>query len=54
MGEEEIHFNLNKSLKQSECESTDCKTVETIVPISPELIFGCNFKNLINVNEMNF
>ena len=43
VGEEAVHFNLNKSLKQSDCESTDCKTVETIVPISPELIFGCNF-----------
>ena len=40
---EGVHFNLNTSLKQSECESTDCKTVETIVPISPELMFGCNF-----------
>ena len=54
MGEEAIHFNLNKSLKQSECESKYCKTVETIVPISPKLILGCNFHNLINENEMNF
>ena len=43
MGDEITHFNLNKSPKQSECESTDCKTVETIVPTSPELIFGCKF-----------
>ena len=34
--------------------SPDCKTVETIVPIIPELIFGCNFHNSINENEMNF
>ena len=27
VGEEAVHFNLNKSLKQSECESTDCKTI---------------------------
>ena len=40
VGEEAVHFNLNKILKQSECESTDCKTVETIVPIRPELTFG--------------
>ena len=45
VGEEAIHFNLNKSLKQSECESTNCKTIETIVPINPELIFSCNFHN---------
>ena len=43
VGEEAVHFNLNKSLKQSECESTYCKNVETIAPISPELILGCNF-----------
>ena len=54
VGEEAVHFNLNKSLKQSECESTDCKTIETIFPISPKLIFGCNYHNLINENEMNF
>ena len=30
------------------------QTVETIVPISPELIFDCNFQNSINENEMNF
>ena len=54
VGEEVVHFNLNKSLKQSEYESIDCKTVETIVPISPELNFGCNYQNSNNENEMNF
>ena len=54
MGEEAVHFNLNKSRKQTECESTDCKTVETIIPINPELIFCCNFQNSINENEMDF
>ena len=54
VGEEVVHFNLNKSLKQSECESTNCKTVETIVPISLKLIIGCNLHNSINENEMNF
>ena len=53
MGEEVVHFNLNKSLKQSECESADCKTVEKIVPISSKLIFCCNFQDSINKNEMN-
>ena len=50
VGDEAVHFNLNKSLKQSECESTNCKTVETIVSISLELIFYCNF--LSRRNEM--
>ena len=54
VGEEAIHFKLNTNLKQFECESPDYKTVETIVAISPELIFGCNFQNSINENEMNF
>ena len=54
VGEEAVHFNLSKSLKQSKCENADCKTVETIVPISPELIFGYNVQNSINENEMNF
>ena len=40
---EAVHFNLNKSLKQFKCESTYCKTVETIIPINPELVFSCNF-----------
>ena len=42
-GRRRVHFNLNTSLKQYECESTDCKTVETIVPFSPKMMFGCNF-----------
>ena len=54
VGEEAVHFNLNKSLKQFECENTYCKTVETIIPISLELMFSCNFQNSINENEMNF
>ena len=54
VGDEAVHFNLNKSLKQSKCESIDCNTVEKIVPISPELVFGYNFQNSINENEMNF
>ena len=37
--EEAVHLKLNTSLKQFEFESPDCKTIETIVPISPELIF---------------
>ena len=52
--EEAGHFKLNTSLKQSEFEIPDCKTIDTIVPINPELMFGCNFQNTINENEMNF
>ena len=52
--EEIVHLKLNTSLKQSKFESPNCKTIETISPISPKLIFGCNFQNSINENEMNF
>ena len=54
VGEEAVHFNLKIRLKQYEFESLDCKTIETIVPISSKLIFGCNFHNSINENEMTF
>ena len=54
VGKEALLFNLNTSLKQYEFESTNCKTAETIFPTSLELIFGCNFHNSINENQMNF
>ena len=54
VGDEAVHFNLNKSLKHTKCESTDCKTIETVVPFSLELTCGCNYHNSINENEMNF
>ena len=54
VGEEAMHFNFNTSLKPSRLESTDCKTIETLVPIHPKLMIGCNFQNLINEKEMNF
>ena len=54
VGEEAIHFKLNTSLKQSKFESPYCKIIETIFPISHELIFGCTFQNSINENEINF
>ena len=54
VGEEAVNFKLNTSLKKSECEIPYYKTIETMVSISLELIFGCNFHNSINENEMNF
>ena len=36
-----MHFNLNQSLKQPEIDNTDCKIVETKVPIRFELINDC-------------
>ena len=52
--DEEVHFNLNHSLKQSELSIADCEIVETKIPVSYELPTACNFQNLMNENEMNF
>ena len=41
VGEEAVHFNLNQSLKQSDCDNTESKIVEQFVPISSELINDC-------------
>ena len=53
VGDEEVHFNLNHSLKQPELSSVDCEIVETKIPVSSELA-TCNFQNSMNENEMNF
>ena len=38
MGDEEVHFNLNQSLRQPDFEKAECKNVEKVVPSSSELI----------------
>ena len=32
MGNEEVHFNLNQSLKQPDFEKAECKNVERVTP----------------------
>ena len=54
VGDEAIRFNLNRRLKQPEFDNVDCKTVETIVPISSELKYDCKIQSSMNENEMNF
>ena len=46
MGDEEVHFNLNQSLKQP--------NVEKVVPRSSELIDDCKNQDSMNENMMNF
>ena len=41
VGDEVIHFNMNQSLKQSNCDNAKSKIVEKFVPISPKLINDC-------------
>ena len=54
MGKEEVYFNLNQSLKQLGFDNVECKIVEQVVPISPDLIYDCKIQNSMNENEMNF
>ena len=49
-----MHFKLNQSLKQPEFDNTDCKIVETKVPISSELINDCKIQSSMNENKTNF
>ena len=49
-----MHFNLNQSLKQLEFDNTDCKIVETKVPISSKLINDYKTQSSMNENETNF
>ena len=45
---------MNQSLKQPEFDHADCKTIETIVPISSELKYDCKIQSSMNEIEMNF
>ena len=54
VGDEVLHFNLNQSLKQPKSDNVDCKTIETMVPISSELKYDCKIQSSMNENEMNF
>ena len=54
VGNEEVHFNLNQSLKQLDFEKAEYKIIEKVVPISYELVDDCNNQDLMNENMMNF
>ena len=41
-------------MKQLDFDNAECKNVEKVVPISPELIYDCKIQNSMNENEMNF
>ena len=49
-----MHFNLNKSLTQSDVGEEKCNAVDNISPISFESNSDCNIQHSINENEMNF
>ena len=54
VGNEAVHFNLNKSLTQSNADEENCMDVENFSPVSLELNSDCNIQHSINENEMNF
>ena len=54
VGNEAVHFNLNKSLAQSDVDEENCMVVHNISPLSLELNSNCNIQHSINENEMNF
>ena len=54
IGEEEVHFNLNKGLEQPDVDARSCIAVENSSHISVELNSDCNLQHSINEIEMNF
>ena len=54
VGDEAVHFNLNKSLEQPDVDVEICMAVENSSPISVELNFDCNLHHSIHEIEMNF
>ena len=54
VGNEAVHFNLDKSLTQSDVDAENCNVVDNSSSISFDLISDCNLQNSINENEMNF
>ena len=54
VGNEAVHFNLNKSLTQSDVDEENCMAIDNISPISFELNSDCNIQHSIIENEMNF
>ena len=54
VGNEAVHFNLDKSLTQSDVDEKNCNVVDNSSPISFDLISDCNLQHSINENEMNF
>ena len=54
VGNEAVHFNLDKSLTQSDVDTKNCNVVDNSSPISFELISYCDLQHSINENDMNF
>ena len=54
VGNEAVHFNLNKSLTQFDVDEENCMAVDNISSINFELNSDYNIQHSINENEKNF
>ena len=54
VGNEAVHFNLNKSLTQPDVDAKNCNVVDNSSSISSDLIYDCILQHSINEKEMNF
>ena len=54
VGDEEVHFNLNQSLKQHDFEKAECKNVEKVVPNNSGLIDDCKNQDSMKEYMLNF
>ena len=54
VGNEAVHFHLDKSLTQYDVDVENCNAIDNSSPISFEMISDCNLQHSINENERNF
>ena len=54
VGNEAVHFNLNRSLEHPDVDAESCKAVENNSLLSVELNYDCILQHSINEIEMNF
>ena len=54
VGNEVVHFNLNRSLEHPDVDAESCMDVENNCLLSVELNFDCTLQHSINEIEMNF
>ena len=54
VGNEAVHFNLNKSFENPDVDAESCMAVENNSLLSIELNYDCILPHCINEIEMNF
>ena len=54
VGNEALHFNLNRSLEHPDVDVESCMAIENNNPLNVELNFDCILQHSINEIEMNF